>query len=97
MENFEGVLNTTKWAKIGKCSQDTALRDMQDIGIANGHTVRIKNTPSSKAIDGGFAKNCVQHLLLFIALVITNNTCFSQRSIPEIKTNNSRIDSFIKS
>ena len=31
MEDFEGVLNTTKWAKIGKCSQDTALRDIQDL------------------------------------------------------------------
>jgi len=31
LEDFEGVLNTTKWAKIGKCSQDTALRDIQDL------------------------------------------------------------------
>jgi len=31
MEDFEGVLNTSKWAKIGKCSQDTALRDIQDL------------------------------------------------------------------
>ncbi|MBB3187419.1 Fic family protein [Microbacter margulisiae] len=31
MNDFEGVLNTTKWAKIGKCSQDTALRDIQDL------------------------------------------------------------------
>jgi Fic family protein len=31
MEDFESVLNTTKWAKIGKCSQDTALRDIQDL------------------------------------------------------------------
>ena len=31
MDDFEGVLNTTKWAKIAKCSQDTALRDMQDL------------------------------------------------------------------
>ena len=31
MEDFEGVLNTTKWAKICKCSQDTALRDIQDL------------------------------------------------------------------
>jgi Fic family protein len=30
-DNFEGVLNTAKWAKIGKCSQDTALRDIQDL------------------------------------------------------------------
>jgi Fic family protein len=31
MEDFEGVLNTTKWAKIAKCSQDTSLRDIQDL------------------------------------------------------------------
>jgi len=31
MDDFEGVLNTTKWAKIGKCSQDTALRDIQGL------------------------------------------------------------------
>ena len=26
---FEGKLTSTKWAKIGKCSHDTALRDIQ--------------------------------------------------------------------
>jgi len=31
MDDFNGVLNTTNWAKIGKCSQDTALRDIQDL------------------------------------------------------------------
>lgn len=31
MTDFDGVLNTAKWAKIGKCSQDTALRDIQDL------------------------------------------------------------------
>lgn len=31
MDDFEGVLNTSKWAKIGRCSQDTALRDVQDL------------------------------------------------------------------
>lgn len=31
MENFEGKLTTTKWAKITECSQDTALRDIQDL------------------------------------------------------------------
>jgi Fic family protein len=31
VDDFEGILNTTKWAKIGKCSQDTALRDIQDL------------------------------------------------------------------
>lgn len=29
--NFYGNLTTSKWAKINKCSQDTALRDIQDL------------------------------------------------------------------
>lgn len=48
MEDFEGVLNTTKWAKIGKCSQDTALRDMQDL-IEKGILV--------KSLQGGRSTN----------------------------------------
>jgi len=31
LDGFEGKLTTTKWAKIAKCSQDTALRDIQDL------------------------------------------------------------------
>ncbi len=31
LDNFTGVLSTSKWAKITKCSQDTALRDIQDL------------------------------------------------------------------
>jgi len=31
LDNFEGKLNTSKWAKIAKTSQDTALRDIQDL------------------------------------------------------------------
>ena len=30
-DGFDGKLNTSKWAKINKCSQDTALRDIQDL------------------------------------------------------------------
>ena len=30
-DGFEGKLNTSKWAKITKTSQDTALRDIQDL------------------------------------------------------------------
>src|SRR4030042_72932 len=29
LDNFTGQLTTSKWAKIAKCSQDTALRDIQ--------------------------------------------------------------------
>lgn len=30
-DEFSGNLNTSKWAKINKCSNDTALRDIQDL------------------------------------------------------------------
>lgn len=30
-DGFEGKLTTSKWAKINKCSTDTALRDIQDL------------------------------------------------------------------
>lgn len=29
--DFEGKLTTSKWAKLAKCSQDTALRDIEDL------------------------------------------------------------------
>jgi Fic family protein len=31
LDGFEGKLTTSKWAKISKCSSDTALRDIQDL------------------------------------------------------------------
>ena len=31
LDGFEGKLTSTKWALIGKCSQDTALRDIGDL------------------------------------------------------------------
>lgn len=31
LDGFEGKMTTSKWAKINKCSQDTALRDIQDL------------------------------------------------------------------
>ena len=31
LEGFEGELTSSKWAKIEKCSQDTALRDISDL------------------------------------------------------------------
>jgi Fic family protein len=30
-ENFDGKLKSSKWAKITKCSADTALRDIKDL------------------------------------------------------------------
>ena len=31
LEDFEGKLTSSKWAKMAKCSSDTALRDIQDL------------------------------------------------------------------
>ena len=31
LDGFTGKLKTSKWAKIAKCSQDTALRDIKDL------------------------------------------------------------------
>jgi len=31
LDGFEGKLNTSKWGKLAKCSQDTALRDINDL------------------------------------------------------------------
>jgi Fic family protein len=31
LDGFEGKLKSSKWAKIAKCSPDTALRDMKDL------------------------------------------------------------------
>jgi Fic family protein len=31
LDGFDGKLTTSKWGKISKCSQDTALRDIQDL------------------------------------------------------------------
>jgi len=30
-DNFEGFMNTSKYAKLAKCSNDTALRDIQEL------------------------------------------------------------------
>jgi Fic family protein len=30
-DGFKGIINTSKYAKLSKCSNDTALRDIQDL------------------------------------------------------------------
>jgi Fic family protein len=39
LDGFEGKLTSSKWAKIAKCSQDTALRDIDDL-LRRGVLVR---------------------------------------------------------
>ena len=40
LDNFEGYMNTSKYAQMAKCSNDTALRDIQDL---LGRDIFIKN------------------------------------------------------
>jgi Fic family protein len=47
LDDFFGVLNTTKWAKMTKVSQDTADRDIKDLvkkGILRKDEGSGKNT-----------------------------------------------------
>jgi len=47
MDGFKGKLTTSKWAKMAKCSQDTALRDIQDLmnkGMMTQNIGKGKNT-----------------------------------------------------
>ena len=46
LDGFEGKLTSSKWAKIGKCSQDTAHRDILDL-MAKG--ILIKNTEGGRS------------------------------------------------
>ncbi|WP_339924938.1 hypothetical protein [uncultured Cyclobacterium sp.] len=50
LDGFTGKLTTTKWAKICKCSQDSALRDIQDL---------IKKNILQKESSGGRSTNYV--------------------------------------
>jgi len=48
LDGFDGKLTSSKWAKINKCSQDTALRDIQDL---------IKKDILQKEASGGRSTN----------------------------------------
>jgi Fic family protein len=46
LDGFEGKLTTSKWAKITKCSQDTALRDILDLA---GKGILIKDSAGGRS------------------------------------------------
>ena len=48
LEGFDGKLTSSKWAKISKCSKDTAIRDIQDL---------IKKDVLMKEAEGGRSTN----------------------------------------
>ena len=45
-ENFRGFMNTSKYAKLAKCSNDTALRDIQQL---KKRGIFIKNSPGGRS------------------------------------------------
>ncbi len=46
LDGIEGKLTSSKWAKLAKCSQDTAYRDILDL---IGRGVREKNPGGGRA------------------------------------------------
>ena len=48
LDGFNGKLTSSKWGKINKCSQDTALRDIQDL---------IQKSILQKEASGGRSTN----------------------------------------
>jgi Fic family protein len=53
LDGFEGKLNSSKWATITKCSQDTALRDILDL-VAHG--VLVKNPGGGRSTSYSLAE-----------------------------------------
>ena len=54
-DGFEGKLTSSKWAKLGKCSQDTASRDIDDLvtrGILSKNPGGGRSTSYSLAVSG---------------------------------------------
>jgi Fic family protein len=52
LNGFEGKLTSSKWAKLAKCSQDTALRDIEDLvrrGVLTKDTAGGRSTSYSLA------------------------------------------------
>jgi Fic family protein len=52
LNGFEGKLTSSKWAKLAKCSQDTALRDIEDLvrkGVLTKDTAGGRSTSYSVA------------------------------------------------
>jgi len=48
LDGFEGKLTSMKWAKVAKCSKDTAIRDINDL---------IHKKVLQKEIAGGRSTN----------------------------------------
>jgi Fic family protein len=54
LDGFEGKLTSSKWAKMGKCSSDTALRDIQDLVSKN---VLVKEQAGGRSTNYELKRN----------------------------------------
>jgi len=54
LDGFTGKLTSSKWAKINKCSQDTALRDIQDLINKN---ILQKNASGGRSTNYELVRN----------------------------------------
>jgi Fic family protein len=52
LDGFDGKLNSSKWAKIAKCSQDTALRDILDLV---NHGILVKDATGGRSTSYSLA------------------------------------------
>lgn len=55
LDDFHGKLTSSKWAKMAKCSQDTALRDIQDLINKN---ILIKEPGGGRSTSYMINMNC---------------------------------------
>jgi Fic family protein len=53
LDGFEGKLTSSKWAKIAKCSQDSALRDILDLV---NHDILVKDAAGGRSTSYSLAQ-----------------------------------------
>jgi len=61
MSNFYGKLTSSKWAKMTKCSTDTALRDIKDLiekGILKQSEAGGRSANYFLIVENQAVKNC---------------------------------------
>ena len=56
LDGFEGKLTSSKWAKLAKCSQDTASRDINDLVEARTSSPRTQPEDEARAIRSWTAR-----------------------------------------
>ncbi len=59
-ENFQGHMNTSKYAKLSKCSHDTALRDIQDLSTRG---LLIQNSGKGRSTSYQLLRFCEQKII----------------------------------